>query len=218
MRKLFDLVVRWLRHPRLTLASNLWFVIGAGILGAGLLGGALAVLTSFPLEWLIVTAAGAFLFVLGGTNMAVRARGWQKLGAEPPDPGEDHNRQELRQAVGRILAELENARGAIERASFEEEWWLVPLQTQDWSRSADTLMRAGLDKAHKATRIAYRHITELNSLAKETHEAAVDHLTIVGADVPAGIRPSADGNDAVFREAVTAIRRAEAELEKAQDI
>ncbi len=65
MRKLFDSLTHWLRHPNVTVASNLWFVVGAGILVAGLLGGALAKLTSFPFGWLIVVAAGVFLLVTG---------------------------------------------------------------------------------------------------------------------------------------------------------
>ncbi len=216
MRKLFDLVVGWLRHPRVTLASNLWFVIGAGISAAGLLGGALAVLTTFPFGWLIVTAVGAFMCVTGGANMAVRSRGWQKLGADPPDPGGDQEQQELRQAVGRLLAELENARGAIERAARTNEWWLASLQTQDWNNSADTLVKAGLYEVHKATRIAYREIGELNTLAKEAGEAMRDGLITAGADVQAGMRPSTGGEGEKLWAASTSIEQAEAKLEKVQ--
>lgn len=147
--------------------------------------------------------------------MVVRARGWQKLGVDPPEPGEDQKRDELRQAVGRILAELENARGAIERSASAQEWWLEPLRIEDWNTSADILTKAELDEAHKATRIAYRHIAELNQIAKETYEGAVQRLAEDGVHYPAGARPRANGNS-TFWQAVSAIRQAEAALENAQ--
>jgi hypothetical protein len=161
MRKPFDSAVRWLRHPRLTLASNIQFVIGAGILAAGLVGGALRALTDFPTVWLVLSAVGAFLAVTGSAGMLVRWKAptaaWSTVSLQDKS---DQQQERLRQAIGRLLAELELARGAIEKAVGASH---IPLlATAAWEASADLLAGAGLDEAHKATRIAYRHISELS--------------------------------------------------------
>lgn len=166
MRKLLDSVVRWLRHPRLTLASNIQFVIGVGVLVAGLVGGALKVLTNFPTVWLVLSAVGAFLMATGGAGMLVRWKAPVAISPqdEPTDDRVDQQREQLRQAIGRLLSELEVARGAIEKA-IEQGLGSSPiplLSTAAWEAGADLLSGAGLDGAHKATRIAYRHISELS--------------------------------------------------------
>jgi preprotein translocase subunit Sss1 len=206
-------VVRLLRHPTLTLASNAAFLIGAGIFAAGLVGGALKVLTSFPTIWLALSAGGAFLLVTGGLGMLVRAKVAPPVSSDP-SPSSDPGERQL--AIGRVLTELESARGAIERADDEDEWWMEPLSTDAWQRSADALAGAGLVEAHKTTRVAYRHIDDLNARAAETMEAMQGHYMY---DVPPGRRPVTGGSDAIHEaldRAVAAIKTAEAELEKAQ--
>jgi hypothetical protein len=215
MRKLLDSAVRWLRHPRLTLASNAAFVVGAGIFVAGLVGGALKVLTTFPTVWLALSATGAFLLATGGMGMLVRAKTSGIMTLSAPDVANDAQR-ELERAIGRVLDELESAKGAVERAVAEGEWWIEPLSMDDWKGSADTLAGGGLSEAHKAARVAYRHIADLNSRAKETYEAMVGHYEF---DVPPGRRPRTDGIhdcDQVLDAAIAAIRQAEVELERAQ--
>jgi hypothetical protein len=169
MQEIFDSAVRWLRHPRLTLASNIQFVIGVGILAAGLVGGALKVLTDFPTVWLVLSAVGAFLTATGGAGMLAR---WKAPTATLPavspqdksvDENADRQQERLRLAIGRLLAELEVARGAIEKSVSAVGTSHVPmLSTAAWDSGADLLSGAGLDEAHKATRIAYRHISELS--------------------------------------------------------
>jgi hypothetical protein len=203
-------VARLLRHPTLTLASNAAFVIGAGVLIGGLVGGALKVLTSFPTIWLVLSAGGAFLVATGGVGMLVRAR---VAPLAPPARSVDAGPHERDLAIGRVLAELEDARGAVERSLTEDEWWLEPLSTEAWKQSADALSAIDLAQAHKAARIAYRHIVDLNARAAETFEAMQGHYMY---DVPPGRRPVTGGDDAtheVLEAAIAAITVAEAELE-----
>lgn len=165
MRKLLDSGVHWLRHPRLTLASNIQFVIGAGIFAAGLVGGVLKVLTDFPTVWLVLSAVGAFLMATGGAGMLAR---WKAPVAIPPqdelaDERINQQREQLRQAIGRLLAELEVAKGSIEKVVNGVGNSHIPLlSTAAWETGADLLSGAGLDDAHKAARIAYRHVSELS--------------------------------------------------------
>lgn len=117
----------------------------------------------------------------------------------------------LRQAIGRILVELGSAKGAIERAAADDEWWVEPLSRSSWQQSADLLAGAGFDDAHKAARIAYRQIAELDQRAEETRaamDAAYDY------DPPSGMRPSTGGGLAdEFRTTIHTIDTAEAALE-----
>jgi hypothetical protein len=54
------------------------------------------------------------------------------------------------------------------------------------------------------------------ALVLELPNERVDYLTIQGADIQAGVRPSTGGNDAMLGTAASAIQQAEDALEKVQ--
>jgi hypothetical protein len=140
--------------------------------------------------------------------------------AQPVSPNDEpsaqaqHQTEVLRQAIGRILVELGCAKGAIERTEEDGEWWVEPLSRSSWQQSADLLAGAGFNDAHKAARIAYRQLTELDQRAEETRaamDAAYDY------DPPPGMRPSTGGGlTDEFRTAIHTIDTAEAALENVQ--
>jgi hypothetical protein len=108
---------------------------------------------------------------------------------DPHDERREQQQQELRRAIGRLLAELEIARSALERAASDSR---VPIiGTDAWQASADSLAEAGLHRAHKATRIAYRFIAELSGSTTSPYTGAMANP-------------------------IAAVREAEAELEAAQ--
>jgi hypothetical protein len=201
MRERLGSIGRWLRHPTLTLASNIWFIvtiaIGAGTLAAGLLGGALAVLTSFPLVWLTLAALGAFLVAGSGIGLLLQRtlaiRATAPTPQLPVDPHEVERRQELRRSIGRMLAELEVTKGVLERPQG-----ILPmfptLRTSEWDSHSDRLSIEGLVGAHRAARSAYRHISEFNdsvysgpSQVRDTLravQAAIDELDAAANAVP----------------------------------
>jgi hypothetical protein len=132
----------------------------------------------------------------------------------PNDEGEDRQPQIRRQAIGRVLVELDVAKGAIQRACAESTWWVEPLSLVAWQQTADMLAEAGFTKAHKATRVAYRHIADLNQRAGETREAMEASFDY---DPPPGLYPSTGGGlNEEFAATVHAIELAEAELESVE--
>jgi hypothetical protein len=140
------------------------------------------------------------------------------VGSPGSEPAIEQDRQgERDRAIGRVLAELEVAKGALDRAIIEAEWWIELLPTDAWEASADTLAAAGLTDAHRAARVAYSHIGDLNSRAAETYEAMKAHYEY---DVPPGRRPNTGGSsgiNAVLQRGIDAIQVAETELEAAQE-
>lgn len=208
---------RWVRHPTVNLIGNVQTLVWTGIALAGASGGALSELAHFSLVWLILTTVGVFGLVVSAGGTMIRARGGVVALRSPAIP---QARVNNRRAIGRILTELERASNVIEEARLEETWWLTPLPSDDWQAAADALTGAGLTEAHRATRVAYSNIANLNDRAGEARGALVHELEMNGADFPPSVRASL--NDVPFggdidrlREAASTISNAITALEAA---
>jgi hypothetical protein len=163
------------RHPALTWAGNLWFVIGAATLVAGLIGGFLSLVNGFPLVFLILSVIGGFLVTFGGLRaylpkpkLTDQDRAWAEE-AKLAEERRQQDERELRKSLQFVRGELVRDRDAVERASDART--LDPTQelpSERWANRYEALAEEpGLTPVYQAAEWAYQALADVRAVGKD---------------------------------------------------